>query len=82
MQIKASSVYEMLQLDPSSGAGPSTSQGVDPAVIELQRVQEADSITQMLQQALSWHANMRLATGAYITFLCVDLLGTFVGHVE
>ena len=68
MQIKASSAYDMLP-DPCA-AGPSTSHAantdafVDPAHIHSRRVQEADAINQMLQQALSWHANSQLCAGA------------------
>lgn len=71
MQIQASSVFDMLAPDSGNEGGASTSRGTDAEAAfcdegheQAGRVKEADSKNQMLQQALCWHANIRLCAGA------------------
>lgn len=76
VQISVSSAYDMLQSSPLA-AGPSTSQAansdvfVDSSHPHRQILQDADSINQLLQQAMLWHASCRLSAGALAPRACV-----------
>ena len=65
-------MFDMLAPDSGKEGGASTSRGTDAEAAfydeqheQADRVKEADSKNQMLQQALCWHANMRLCAGAH-----------------